>query len=90
VVGRQIGGTSRRLGVGRRWSRTVEEKAQAGSGREVPLARVPQTEVADLVQAFGQDVLQEAADECQPASERGSCAGLMVPMAAGGADAHIG
>jgi hypothetical protein len=36
---------------------------QTGSGRESALGGVPQAEVADLVQAFGQNVLHEPTDE---------------------------
>ena len=48
-------------GCGRRG--LVEQQYEAGTGGEVAFGRVPQAEVASLVEAFGQHMLEEAADE---------------------------
>src|SRR5271170_6071984 len=42
---------------------TVEQKQQTGAGGVLAFGGMPQTEVADLMQALGQDVLKEAAHE---------------------------
>jgi hypothetical protein len=45
------------------WGRALEPEQLTGSGREIALGRVPQAEVADLVQSLGQNMLQEPAHE---------------------------
>ena len=57
---------------GRAWFRwTVELKEQTGAGGAFALGRMPQTEVPDLVQALGQDMLEEAAHELQACDAAG-------------------
>ena len=42
---------------------TLHVQQQTGFAGDEPLACVPKAEIANLVQSFGQDVLQEAAHE---------------------------
>ncbi len=58
----RIGGVGAHLGSKRR-RLTVEQKQQTGAGGILALGGMPQAEVADLVQALGQYVLEEAAHE---------------------------
>ena len=61
-VGGRIGGVRADLGSKRRRLR-VEQKQQPGAGGILAPDGMPQAEVADLVQALGQDMLEEAAHE---------------------------
>ena len=57
-VGGRIGGVRADLGSKRRRLR-VEQKQQPGAGGMLAPGGMPQAEVADLVQALGQDMLEE-------------------------------
>src|ERR1700722_9686778 len=61
-VGGRIGGVRADLGSKRHRLR-VEQKQQPGAGGILAPDGMPQAEVADLVQALGQDMLEEAAHE---------------------------
>src|SRR5271170_7835425 len=61
-VGGRIGGFRAHWGLSRCRLR-VEPKQQARAGGVFASDGMPQAEVADLVQALGQDVLEEAAHE---------------------------
>ena len=69
-VGGRIGGFRVHLGVSRR-RLTVEPKQQTGACGVLALGGMPQAEVADLMQALGQDVLEEAAHELLPGDAAG-------------------
>ena len=71
MIGRPIGGAVARLG-GTRRCRVVEQEHETGSLRVLAPSRVPEAVVADLVQAFGQHVLQEAAHELMAAQAGGA------------------
>ncbi len=58
----RAGGVCARLGSKRR-RLTVEKKQKSGAGGVLAFGGMPQAEVADLVQALGQDVLEEATQE---------------------------
>ena len=61
-LGQAIGGVFSRSGLMRR-GRAVEQEQQTGSSCEIALGGVPQAKVADLVEPFGQNMLQEPAHE---------------------------
>ena len=50
-------------GRGWRCGGVVEQQHQPGPGGEIAFGRVPQAEVADLVETLGQHVLEETTDE---------------------------
>lgn len=56
-------GSGRCGGVGRGRGCTFELQEQAGLSGAVTFGRVPQSKIADLVQARGQDMLKEASEE---------------------------
>ena len=66
MIRRPIDGTVSHLGGSCGWRRccwTVEQEHETGSLSVLAPSRVPEAVVADLVQTFGQNVLQESAHE---------------------------
>src|SRR5918994_945575 len=61
----RIGGTPR-FGTGRRSDGAVEPQGVAHAGRLAAPGRMPQAEVADLVKALGQNMLEIATQELVP------------------------
>ena len=66
---------SRRSRLGRRRGGALEFQEQAGARGEVAPGRVPEAKIADLVQAAGEDVLEETAHELVAREATGARAG---------------